>query len=123
MILPKFLKSMSEIKHLRNRHTLLNFKDMFRIQRYPSSVSGYYKLGKIYIYSSFDKGSPKKRKSVRDNGSLRKYSVNFNKSSESILFHQVFIAPSTFALKTREFDDATVNNHNPSCLSVLSRRL
>ena len=26
---------------------------------------------------------------------------------------------STNALKTRELDDATVNNHNPSCLLVL----
>ena len=36
---------------------------------------------------------------------------------------QVLIAPPNIALKTRELDDATVNNHNPSCLSVLSRTL
>ena len=33
------------------------------------------------------------------------------------------IAPPSIALKTREIDDATVNNHNPSCHSVLSRTL
>ena len=27
---------------------------------------------------------------------------------------QVFIAPPSIALKTRELDDATVNNHNPT---------
>ena len=36
---------------------------------------------------------------------------------------EVFIAPPSIALKTRELDDATVNNHNPSCLLVLSRTL
>ena len=34
-----------------------------------------------------------------------------------------FIAPPSIALKTRELDDATVNNHTPSCLSVLSHTL
>ena len=35
----------------------------------------------------------------------------------------VFIAPPFITLKASELDDATVNNHNPSCLSVLSRTL
>ena len=57
----------------------------------------------------------KKRKSVRDNAEIHFVSFNTRK--------HVFIAPPSIALKTRELDDAPVNNHNPSCLSVLSRTL
>ena len=75
----------------------------------------------------------KKRKSVRDNAERYpgKYSINLNKHVKSSKIHfvsfntrkQVLIAPPSPALKTRELDDAAVNNHNPSCLSVLSRTL
>ena len=71
----------------------------------------------------------KKRKSVRDNAERLsgKYSINFNNLRiHFVSFNkrkQVFIARLSNALKTRELDDATVNNHNPSFLSVLSRTL
>ena len=60
-------------------------------------------------------------------GNIQQILINMLKA-ESILFFnthnkQVFIALPSIALKTRELDDATVNNHNPSCLSVLSRML
>ena len=86
----------------------------------------------IPVYSCFNKGCPKKRKSVRNNAKRwsGKYSINFNKHIKNaqnfVSFNtrkQEFIAPPSNALKTCELDDATVNNHNPSCLSVLSRTL
>ena len=50
---------------------------------------------------------------------LNKFKINTLKAQNPFYF----LAPPSIALKTPEFDDATVNNHNPSCLSVLSRTL
>ena len=71
-----------------------------------------------------------KPKNIHDNAKRQsgKYSINFNTELRIhfVSFNirkQVFTAPPSMALKTREVDDGTVNNHNPSCLSVLSRTL
>ena len=84
-------------------------------------------------YSCFDKGCPKrvKKRTRQCRKVVWEILINFNKQCWKLTIHfvsfnthkQVFIAPPSIALKTRELDDATVNNHNPSCLSVLSRTL
>ena len=105
LTLPKLFIYSSHIKRIvKNNIIMTCSKYMYREENRPSVTC-------ILYTAVLTKVVQKKHKSVPI------HFVSFNTCK------QVFIAPPSNVLKICELDDVTVNNHNPSCLSVLSHTL